>query len=192
MVRAIKKSTRKARAAKARKATVGLAKARGGKRESDCTGTPPIYRPEFCEVAYQMCAGEDPATDIDLADEFGVTERSIVMWRRRYPDFALACKLGKAEADDRVERSLYHKAVGYTYDAEEIKVIDGKVVRIKVRKHEPPCTIAMMKWLHNRRPAVWREKHELTHIGADGGPMQYVVRMPEAVASIEEWMQKSK
>ena len=35
-----------------------------------------------------------------------------------------------------------------------------------------------------------RDKTELT--GAEGGPVQYVVRMPEGVSSVDEWLQKSK
>jgi hypothetical protein len=37
-----------------------------------------------------------------------------------HPAFGEALKLGKKEADERVERSLYSRAVGYHYDAVKI------------------------------------------------------------------------
>lgn len=170
---------RKSRAAQARAATLGLPDINGKPRSNDeIRGAPPLYRPEFCQIALEMCSGEDPATDIELADAFGVTQRCVQLWRQRYSDFAAACKLGKAQADDRIERALYHRAHGYSYDSEEIKVIEGKVVRVPVRIHVPPDPTCMMKWLNNRQPGKWRDRVE--HTGADGGPLQIqIVRFAE-------------
>jgi hypothetical protein len=35
----------------------------------------------------------------------------------KHVDFCRALKTGKEQADDRVERSLYQRAVGYTYES---------------------------------------------------------------------------
>ena len=40
--------------------------------------------------------------------------------RGLHPSFGEALKLGKKESDERVERSLYQKAIGYSYDAVKI------------------------------------------------------------------------
>jgi hypothetical protein len=37
-----------------------------------------------------------------------------------HPTFSEALKLRKKESDERVERSLYQKAIGYSYDAVKI------------------------------------------------------------------------
>jgi hypothetical protein len=37
------------------------------------------------------------------------------------------------------------------------------VTRVPVRKHVPPDTAACIFWLKNRRPALWRDRHEIDH-----------------------------
>lgn len=130
-------------------------------------GRPPSYKPEYIEQARKLC--ELGATDVELANFFGVERTSIWRWSSRYPEFAAALKTGKAAADDRVEQSLYHRAVGYTYDAEKVFQFQGQIVRAPVVEHVPPDTTAMIFWLKNRKQAEWRDRHE--HTGADGGPL---------------------
>jgi hypothetical protein len=75
-------------------------------------------------------------------------------------------------ADERVERSLYQRAVGY--DLESTKTVeehaigeDGKatlVSRITTTQtqHVPGDVGAQGRWLSNRRPRQWRDKLDLT------------------------------
>lgn len=127
-------------------------------------GRPSSYKPEFVEQARKLC--ELGATDIDLADFFEVSGRTIYRWQAEFPEFCQALKAGKAAADERVERSLYHKAVGYTHDAVKIFLPAGaaKPVYAPYREHVAPDTTAAIFWLKNRRPEQWRDvqKHELT------------------------------
>jgi hypothetical protein len=53
------------------------------------------------------------ATDRDLAEFFGVT--TVTSQQR---EFCNALKVRRGPAEDRVERSLYQRAVGYTYSSE--------------------------------------------------------------------------
>lgn len=64
-------------------------------------------------------------------------------------------------------RSLYHRAVGYSYEAEEVFQYKGKIIRTKVVKHVPPDTTAMIFWLKNWRRLEWRDvnKHEVGKSG---------------------------
>jgi hypothetical protein len=55
-----------------------------------------------------------------------------------------------------IERSLFHKAVGYSYETQELTK-DGTVVTLT--KHVAPETVAMIFWLKNRRPKEWRDAH---------------------------------
>lgn len=105
-------------------------------------------------------------TDEELAKFFEVHVATIYRWQSQFPDFCEALKVGKAPADDRVERSLYHKACGYTFESEKIFNYQGKVVRAKCVEHVPPDTTAAIFWLKNRRKDEWRDRHE--HTGADG------------------------
>ncbi len=134
--------------------------------EIDRGGRPSKYQKEFFKIAQAMC--ELGATDADLAAAFGVTTRTISNWQAAHPEFAQAVKVGKAPADDRVERSLYQRAVGFSYDAE--KVFNGKdgIVRANTIEYVPPDTSAAMQWLTNRRPEKWRQKSQLEVGGRDG------------------------
>lgn len=119
---------------------------------------PTGFKPEYAEQATKLC--ELGATDADLASFFKVSDRTIYRWQNQYPEFCQALKVGKAQADDRVERSLYHKAVGYTFDSEKVFQFQGAIVRAETKEHVPPDTTAAIFWLKNRRPEQWRDKTE--------------------------------
>ena len=73
--------------------------------------------------------------------------------------------IGKAEADDRVERSLYSRAVGYSFNSEKIFCNkDGEVTRVPIVEHVPPDVTAQIFWLKNRDPARWRDAWQLEHV----------------------------
>jgi len=122
-------------------------------------GRPTKYKPEFCAQAKKLC--ELGATDIELADFFEVSEVTLNAWKKRYPEFIKSLKTGKSDADERVERSLYHKAIGYSHDSEKVFQHQGSVVRAPFREHVPPDTTAAIFWLKNRRPAEWRDRKEV-------------------------------
>lgn len=151
------------------------------------SGRPPKYNADFAEQAAKLC--NLGATDEDLADFFGVSVRTVIRWKSEHEEFCQALKAGKEAADDRVERSLYQRAVGYSFDSEKVFNHRGEIVRAKTREHCPPDTTAAIFWLKNRRPDLWRDKqhHELT--GKDGGPIEHTVsddaeRFVRSIASL--------
>ncbi len=126
-------------------------------------GRPTAYKPEFATQAEKLC--ELGATDIELADFFGVSPRLINYWKHQHPKFLQSLKTGKASLDERVERSLYHRAIGYSFDA--VKIFPprgkGKPVLVPYREHVPPDTTACIFWLKNRRQQQWRDVHKIEH-----------------------------
>lgn len=124
----------------------------GGKREG--AGRPTEYDKSYDAIARAMC--RMGATNVELGEELCVTERTIIAWQQKHRSFGRACKLAKNRADDRMERALYEAGVR------------GDVQ-------------AIMKWLHNRRPAKWRDKqlHEIT--GPDGGPVRTIQRIERVI-----------
>lgn len=100
------------------------------------------------------------ATDQEVADFFEVSVRTIYRWKAENDAFCQALKSGKAEADDRVERSLFSRASGYEHDDVDIRVVGQEIIQTTVRKYYPPDTTACIFWLKNRRPAEWRDKTE--------------------------------
>lgn len=135
-------------------------------------GRPTSYDPEFAKQAEKLC--KLGATDADLADFFGVHIRTVANWKAAHSEFLQALKAGKDEADDRVERSLYQRAVGYSCDAVKIFMPANalKPVYAEFVEHHAPDTTAAIFWLKNRRPDQWRDKATQEITGPDGGPVQ--------------------
>ena len=122
-------------------------------------GRPSGFRPEFAERARLMAKAG--FTDMQMAEELDISIRTFYSWTARYPEFLQALKMGKEVPDEKIERTLFHKACGYSYETEKVVVDKGEVVRVKVVEHVPPDTTAMIFWLKNRRADTWRDKKEV-------------------------------
>lgn len=126
-------------------------------------GRPTKYKPEFAKEAMKLC--KLGATDAQLADFFEVAISTIALWKVQHPEFSDAIKVPKAEADERVEQSLYRRAMGYEHDEVDIRVVDKEVIQTPIRKYYPPDSTALIFWLKNRKPGDWRDKVETEHSG---------------------------
>ena len=70
-------------------------------------------------------------SDADLAEAFEVSVVTIDNWKIKYSEFLGSLKASKEVADNRVERSLYARATGYSYDAVKIFCTkDGKITKV--------------------------------------------------------------
>ena len=90
-------------------------------------GRPSSYRKEFAKQAEKLC--ELGATDMELAVFFEVNVSTIYRWKHTQPKFCEALKVGKDFLDDRVERSLYQRAVGYSFNSEKVFHHQGTITR---------------------------------------------------------------
>lgn len=133
-------------------------------------GRPTDYKPEFAEQAKVACI--KGATDSELASLFGVDRRTIYRWKLQHEEFCHALVVGKEIADDRVERSLYEKAVGYEIEVEKLFPYKGTVIRETVIEHVQPDKGSIEMWLASRRTEKWRKVDRLEHVGKDGGPIE--------------------
>lgn len=88
-----------------------------------------------------------------------------VKWKQQYEEFRMAIRAGRDEADAKVARALFRRAVGWGTLEEEvisrkIKDKDGNErIETKVvpkRKRYPPDVQAIAMWLRNRHPDKWR------------------------------------
>jgi hypothetical protein len=143
------------------------------KKESEAgPGRPSSFKPEFTKQAEKLCLLG--ATDREIADFFEVDVRTVYRWKAENAEFCQAIKAGKEVADDRVERSLFQRAVGY--EQEEVKIFmpsgaESPVYAPFTAKIAPETTAAIF-WLKNRRPAEWRDRVVQEITGKDGGPIQ--------------------
>lgn len=129
---------------------------------------PTKFKPEFTEQARKLA--NLGATDREAAEFFDVTESTLYLWKHTHPEFSEALKVGKDQADARVEQSLYRRALGYTHDAMKIAVnADGKITEVPFVEHYAPDTTAAIFWLKNRKPGEWRDVKAQEVSGPGGG-----------------------
>lgn len=114
------------------------------------------YDPAFAEVAERMAKAG--ATDREIATAIGCAPSTFYLWRHKYPEFSESLKIGKVTADERVVSALFHRAVGYTFDAVKVFQHRGEPVVVPYVEHIPPDVTAAIFWLKNRQPAEWQEK----------------------------------
>lgn len=127
-------------------------------------GRPSSYKPEYTEQARKLCLLG--AVDEDLADFFNVASSTISNWKHSEPDFLKAITLGKDEADNQVERSLFRRAMGFSHPETKFATHEGKITdREDFTRHYPPDTAACIFWLKNRKKDHWRDKQDLNVAG---------------------------
>lgn len=143
-------------------------------------GRPTKYKPEYCIVVEALA--RLGWTEDRMAEKIGVALSTLALWKTNYKEFSDALKNGKEEPDDLVEKSLFERATGYTYDSEKIVVLSmgqglgSETERVPIKEHCPPDVTAQIFWLKNRRPDRWREKAEVEH----SGTVQIIDDIPKA------------
>ena len=138
-------------------------------------GRPTDYKPEYAAQAEKLC--KLGATDKELADFFEVCEDTVNTWKKAHNEFSVSVKAGKQLADANVAERLYERAMGFEHDSEEIKVVEGSIERVPIRKIYPPDTTAAIFWLKNRQKDKWRDLQRSEITGADGKDLNYTVTL---------------
>ena len=119
------------------------------------------YSPSILERTYQM-ASKGKTID-QIAKALGVDRATMYMWRNKYDEFNDALKKGRNEVLDKVEESLYRRAVGYTCtETKQIFEIsqDGQPRPAKVEKTKKiisPDVGAAAFILKTQRPEQWKQ-----------------------------------
>jgi len=106
------------------------------------------------------------ATDNEVAEAFGISVRTLHRWKKDHESLADNLIVGKDQADAKVERMLYERAMGYSF--EEVETVmeydaDGNRKPAKVKrtqKQYPPDVLAQMYWLNNRKSALYKRNPE--------------------------------
>ncbi|MDG1857790.1 MAG: hypothetical protein P8I94_01725 [Emcibacteraceae bacterium] len=88
--------------------------------------------------------------------------RTIYNWKNEFPAFAETLRDAKMVLDSKVVRSLFERATGYSQVDYKFAAHGGKITDVKeYQKHYPPETAAMVFWLKNRQPNMWRDKQHM-------------------------------
>lgn len=116
--------------------------------------------------------------DKEIAAKLGISVDTLYEYQKKYPEFSDALKEGKKPVDVAVENALLKRALGFEfeevhvefepiYDKRGKKIDKGLPKKVKkIKKMYVPEIIAQFFWLKNRRPELWRDKHDVEHSGA--------------------------
>lgn len=127
-------------------------------QEKKAMGRPTKFDPKFLPIVKKMA--KLGATDAEIAEALQIDVVTVWRWKCDNEDFCKALKVGKEHADERVKRSLYGRAIGYSHPEDDIKNVNGEIVITPTVKHYPPDTTACIFWLKNRLPDEFRANPE--------------------------------
>ena len=146
-------------------------------------GRPTLYRREFVDQVRRLCKVLG-ATEFEIAQYLGVTEVTLWRWKHEYPEFCKAMQVGKRAANRRAEERLFHRAMGYSHEDVDIRVVEGAIVQTPITKHYPPSEAALRLWLTNQDPRRWRNLISTTVETPPGKPLehQHTYGTPELLA----------
>lgn len=153
--------------------------------QKDKGGRPTAYLEVYNEQARKLCLMG--YTDVELAEFFGVCERTLNNWKKEHPAFLQSLKDGKENADAEVTVGLYERAKGYQHVETKVFNNNGEIVTYDVVKKYPPDPLAIKYWLNNRQPKRWREKVETETTTT----VRHVMPVPQA-DSAESWEEIAK
>lgn len=124
-------------------------------------GRPSKYNPEFHPKLAEAWA-KSGLTDEQIAGKLEISVKTVDLWKTKHPEFLGALKKGKEDPDEKVEKSLYERAIGYSQPAVKIFMPAGASEPIYAEYIErlPPDPTSMIYWLKNRRPDKWRERKD--------------------------------
>jgi len=121
-------------------------------------GRPTAYREDYAQIAYKLTILG--ATDEEMADAFGVTEKTINNWKEQHEEFFQSITRGKQIANAEVAERLYQRAVGYEHKDIKFFQYQGEVIPQEVVRHYPPDVEAAKFFLKNRDPKRWRDRKD--------------------------------
>ena len=120
-------------------------------------GRPTKYKEAFNDQVFEMALLG--LTDTQMATIIGINQDTFNEWKKTYPIFSESLTQGKENADGKVAKAMYKRALGLTI-VEEALTKDGQIVQL--RKELPPDTPAAKHWLANRQRKLWANNGEST------------------------------
>lgn len=96
--------------------------------------------------------------DYEIADHIGVTQKTIVAWKKKYPTFGNLFLIGRKGAIALVKNALLRSALGFH---EKEQVIDNKGKKQIVNKYYPPNVTAGIFLAKNWAPDEYKDKWDV-------------------------------
>jgi hypothetical protein len=125
-------------------------------------GRPTKLTPEIIEQAKNYYSLG--ATDKEVVQFLNICESTLYNWKNSSPEFLECIKTAQEVCIDRVSRTLYTKACGYSVKESKVFREQGETVIVDVDKHFQPDTTSMIFYLKNKDPDNWKDVKERVDI----------------------------
>ncbi|NEJ15498.1 hypothetical protein GR211_22025 [Rhizobium leguminosarum] len=155
---------------------------------TNTVGRPTSFQPEYVDQVERLC--RTGAIDTDIAEFFNVAVSTVYEWKNAFPEFSEAIKRGKAKVDREVADKLIDRAMGAKFVVQkEVKLksvsyVNGKkdseeerVEVVDLHMEAPPDTQALIFFLKNRRPDLYRERQEVEHSANKEAPPVFLLKI---------------
>jgi len=103
-------------------------------------------------------------TDKEVAQSFGLA-RTTFLYAIKTNGLIDDVKKAKEIPDQKVEKSLFKRAIGYTYTEKKIEKYYSKIKETTTKKEVPGDVTACIFWLCNRMPERWRNRQQVEYKG---------------------------
>lgn len=100
-------------------------------------------------------------TDLEICTVLDICEKTFYNWKRDNEEFLQAVKVGKSIANERVERALYERALGYSHPDVHITNYQGEITETDIIKHYPPDPTSIIFFLCNRDNKNWKRRRQI-------------------------------
>lgn len=155
---------------------------------SNPVGRPTSFQPEYVDQVERLC--RTGAIDTDIAEFFNVAVSTVYEWKLAFPEFSEAIKRGKAKVDREVADKLIDRAMGAKFVIQKevklksVEYENGKKVSeeervevVSLEQEAPPDTQALIFFLKNRRPDLYRDKQEIEHSADKDAPPVFLLKI---------------
>lgn len=155
---------------------------------SNSVGRPTSFQSEYVDQVERLC--RTGAIDTDIAEFFNVAVSTVYEWKNAFPEFSEAIKRGKSKVDREVADKLIDRAMGAKFVVQkEVKLksvsyVNGKkdseeerVEVVDLQMEAPPDTQALIFFLKNRRPDLYRDRQEVEHSANKDAPPVFTLKI---------------
>jgi hypothetical protein len=111
-------------------------------------------------------------TELQIAEKLDISHESFYLYKRKYTEFSDSLKTGKAELIEKLEETLYTRAMGKEYEETKTYIEKDekgkekkKIEKTKKMLHSDACLIFALK---NLDKSKWRDKQDIEHSGVTG------------------------
>lgn len=121
-------------------------------------------------------------TDAEIAYLLRISGCALSKWKAKYPEIKSVLNDAHRGVDKDIENALAKAALGLETSQQSIRgrMVNGQLVPAEGQRAtvKAPSVTAMIFWLKNRRPDIWRDTYEQKHSGEINSNIRTFIDLP--------------